>query len=96
MKRWVEMLQIIKIVEHITFRFCIKPEAAVVGSPILVMCNDASTLAMCATAHVRWKLDHGGYDCSSKERDYTSLRNAIFCTFNETQEINYNSLKVTV
>ena len=58
------MLQIIKSVEHITFRRCIKPEAAVVGSLIRVMCNDASTLAMCATAHVRLKLDHGGYECS--------------------------------
>ena len=40
-KRWVDMLQIIKSVEDITFCRCIKPEAAVVGSSILVMCNDA-------------------------------------------------------
>ena len=57
-KIWEEMFQIIKSVEHITFRRFIKPEAAIVGSAILVICNDASTLAICATAHIRWELDY--------------------------------------
>ena len=61
-KKWVEMLQVIKSVEHITFARCIKPEAPTVGLPELIMCNDGSTEAMCATAHIRWQLNDGSYE----------------------------------
>ena len=70
-QRWVEILQTVKSVEHVTFQRCIKPDVAVVGKPILIMCNDGSTQAMCATAHVRWELEDGGCECyllSSKTR----------------------------
>ena len=62
-KKWVQMLQVIKSVERITFPRCIKPAAPTVGLPELIMCNDASTEAMCATAHVRWQLQDGSYEC---------------------------------
>ena len=70
-KRWITILQIAKSVEHIRFRRCVKPDAPVVGKPTLIVCNDASTEAMCATAHIRWQLEDGSYQCflySSKTR----------------------------
>ena len=70
-KKWVKLLQMVKRVEEVTFRRCIKPDQPVVGKPILILSNDASTEAMCATAHVRWELENGSFLChlcSSKTR----------------------------
>ena len=60
--RWMKMLQLLKSAETVKFKRCIKPEGAV-GEPVLIMCNDGSKDAMCCTAHVRWKLESGGYVC---------------------------------
>ena len=62
-KRWITILQIAKSVEHIRFRRCVKPDAPVVGKPTLIVSNDASTEAMWATAHIRWQLEDGTYQC---------------------------------
>ena len=62
-KKWIQILQTVKSVEQVRFRRCLIPDATVVGKPDLIVCNDGSTEAMCATAHVRWKLEDGGYDC---------------------------------
>ena len=62
-KRWIQILQVVKSVEHVRFRRCIKPDGPVVGKPELIVCNDASTEAMCATAHVRWELTDGTVEC---------------------------------
>ena len=70
-KRWITILQIAKSVEHIPFWRNVKPDAPVVGKPTLIVCNDASTEAMCATAHIRWQLEDGTFQCflySSKTR----------------------------
>ena len=60
--RWVKILQLLKSAEKIRFRRCVKPAAAV-GQPILIVCNDGSEEAMCATAHIRWELQDGSYEC---------------------------------
>ena len=62
-RRWVEILQAVKMAEHVTFRRCVKPDGPVVGKPVLVMCNDGSSQAMCATAHIRWELENGEFEC---------------------------------
>ena len=62
-KKWIQVLQLMKSVEHIKFRRCIKPDAPVIGNPILIVCNDASAEAMCTTAHVRWTLQDGTFAC---------------------------------
>ena len=41
---------------------CIKPKDAV-GQPTLIVCNDGSEDAMCATAHVRWEVKTGEFCC---------------------------------
>ena len=69
-------LQLLKGVENVRFRRCIKPSDGIVGNPILIICNDGSDEAMCATAHVRWTMSDGTYQCflfASKTR-VTPLR----------------------
>ena len=45
-----------------TFKRCIKPVNAR-GNPDLIVSNDGSELAMCATAHVRWECNDGSVRC---------------------------------
>ena len=40
-KKWIKMLQVVKTVEQVRFRRCIKPDDPVVGKPILILCKDA-------------------------------------------------------
>ena len=61
-ENWVRILQLVKNSEKVKFPRCIRPNSAV-GNPDLVMCNDGSTEAMCTTAHIRWKLESGDYEC---------------------------------
>ena len=50
-EKWIKILQLLKSAEGIRFKRCIKPSSAV-GQPILIVCNDSSEDAMCATAQV--------------------------------------------
>ena len=59
---WIKMLQTLKEAEKLRFRRCVKPKDAV-GEPELMMSNDGSKDAMCATAHLRWELTSGEYKC---------------------------------
>ena len=59
---WVKILQRVKEAERTQFRRCVKP-ANSVGDPSLIVCNDGSELAMCATAHIRWECDDGTFWC---------------------------------
>lgn len=61
-EKWVKMLQLLKGAEIMRFPRRIKPDCTV-GDPILVMCNDGSKDAMCCTAHVRWQLENGEFEC---------------------------------
>ena len=61
-EKWIRILQLVKSAEGVRFHRCIRPDLAV-GNPDLIICNDGSTEAMCATAHVRWKLTDGTYEC---------------------------------
>ena len=56
---WIQIFQKVKSVEKIKFRRCVKPDAPSVGKLYLIVCNDASKEAMCATAHVRWEFEDG-------------------------------------
>ena len=51
-----------KSAESVRFKRCVKPDQAI-GKPILIMCNDGSDLAMCATAHLRWSMNDGTFQC---------------------------------
>ena len=57
-ERWVELIQLLKKVESITFKRCIKPPGAI-GEPNLVLFNDGSSEAMCVIAYLRWKMESG-------------------------------------
>ena len=61
-KEWIQILLKVKDAEKITFKRCIKPVNAR-GNPDLIICNDGSELAMCATAHVRWECEDGSIKC---------------------------------
>ena len=60
--KWIQILQLLKSAEGVRFKRCIKPRSAV-GQPILIVCNDGSEDAMCATAHVRWEIEDGSFLC---------------------------------
>ena len=62
-ERWIRILQLLKGAEGVRFKRCIKPKNAI-GLPVLIVCNDGSDDAMCATAHMRWEIDGGEYVCS--------------------------------
>ena len=57
-KEWVRTFQRVKEAEKVEFKRCIKPPNSQ-GNPDLIICNDGSDLAMCATAHIRWECDDG-------------------------------------
>ena len=59
---WVKILQRMKQAEEIRFRRCVRPSNSV-GKPQLIVCNDGSELAMCATAHIRWECEDGTVWC---------------------------------
>ena len=59
--RWIKLLQLLKSVEGVRFRSCIKPKDAV-GKPILIVCSDGD-ITMCTTAHVRWEMRDGSFQC---------------------------------
>ena len=61
-ENWIRILQLMKSAEGVRFKRCIKPKNAV-GQPTLIVCNDGSDDAMCATAHVRWKVEGGLFRC---------------------------------
>ena len=61
---WVRVLQTMKKAEKVTFRRCIRPITPVTDKPTLIVSNDGSTDAMCATAHVRWELVDGTVECN--------------------------------
>ena len=76
---WIKILQLLKSAEKIRFPRCIRPKTAT-GDPELIMCNDGSVEAMCCTAHIRWKLESGTYECSlwvAKSRVTPLQRNSI-------------------
>ena len=58
-QRWMGML---KSAEAVRFPRRIQTDGTV-GDPLLVMCNDGSKDAMCCTAHVRWQLRNGEFEC---------------------------------
>lgn len=62
-ERWIRILTLLKSVESVKFKRCIKPGKDVIGKPTLIVCNDGSDDAMCATAHVRWTMKDGSYQC---------------------------------
>ena len=61
-KEWIKILQKVKDAEKVTFKRCIKPVNAR-GNPDLIISNDGSELAMCATAHIRWECEDGSVKC---------------------------------
>ena len=61
-ERWIKLLQLLKGVEGVRFKRCIKPKDSI-GKPTLIVCSDGSDDAMCATAHVRWQLNDGSFQC---------------------------------
>ena len=76
---WINILQLVKASECVSFIRCIKPESHI-GKPDLIMSNDGSTEAMCATAHVRWQKKSGNYECyllAAKTRVPALQRNSI-------------------
>ena len=61
---WVRILKLVKEAEKVKFSRCIKPKAPITGKPTLIVTNDGSNEAMCTTAHVRWQLTDGSFDCN--------------------------------
>ena len=61
-ENWIRILLLLKSAEGVRFKRCIKPKDAV-GRPTLIICNDSSDDAMCATAHVRWEVKGGRFQC---------------------------------
>ena len=62
-EKWVRMLQLLKSAESVRFPRRIKPDDAAADDPILIMSSDGSKDGMCCTAHVRWKLEDGTFEC---------------------------------
>ena len=55
---WVDILCRVKEAEDVTFNRYIKPTYTM-GKPILIICNDGSEQAICATDHIRWECKNG-------------------------------------
>ena len=61
-QKWIKLIGLLKSVELIRFKRCIKPENAI-GDPELLMFSDGSSDAMCTVAYARWLLSDSKFEC---------------------------------